>query len=83
MKEKKFYRVLMTVELVKEVLIEARDEDEARRNVAALYDDGHIEIGADYAANSFADVEEEITKEEFDADPGYEQEDFGYGKFKS
>lgn len=83
MKEKKFYRVLMTVELVKEVLIEARDEDEARRNVAALYDDGHIEIGADYAANSFADVEEEITKEEFDSDSGYEQEDFGYGKFKS
>lgn len=53
-------------------MIEARDEDEARRNVLALYDDGHIEIGADYAADSNADVEKEITKEEF-----------GYGKFKS
>lgn len=83
MREKKHYRVLLTVELVKEVLIEAVDENEAERNVEALYNDGHLEVDLEYAANSYAEVEEELTKEEFDEDVGLEQEDSVCGKYKS
>lgn len=82
MNEKKFYRALITVNLVKEVLIEAENEDAAEWNVHSLYNDGHIVVGLDYLSDSFVEIEEEIDKEDYDDYPEDEQEDSVCGKYK-